>query len=122
MNEPQSLGQRGEKLAAAFLEEKGYKILHRNWKSGKNEVDIVAENEKFVVFVEVKTRTTDYLGELRDIVSIDKQKILVYVANSYINRFDIKKEGRFDVIIVVANGNKLEIEQHIEDAFYPTLR
>jgi putative endonuclease len=122
MNEPQNLGQMGENLAVKYLEERGYRIRHRNWRSGKNEIDIIAENIELVVFVEVKTRTTDYLGDNRDLISADKQKIIIYVANSYINRYDINKEGRFDVIIVVAKGKDLEVEQHIENAFYPTLR
>jgi putative endonuclease len=112
----------GENLAVKYLEERGYRIRHRNWRSGKNEIDIIAENNEFVVFVEVKTRTAEYLGDIRDLIAADKQRIIIYVANSYINRYDINKEGRFDVIIVVARGKDLEIEQHIESAFYPTLR
>lgn len=122
MNESQTLGQKGESLAAAFLEEKGYRIRHRNWKAGKNEIDIIAENHDYVVFTEVKTRTAEYLGEVRDLVSSEKQRIITYVAGSYLKRFEITKEGRFDIIIVVAKGDRLEIEQHIEHAFYPTLK
>jgi len=122
MNEPQSLGQKGEDLATAFLEGKGYRIRHRNWRSGKNEIDIIAETREFIVFAEVKTRTSEYLGDIRDLIPESKQRTIIYVANSYINRYDLNKEGRFDVVIVVAKGKELEIEQHIEEAFYPTLR
>ena len=117
-----SLGQQGEDFAAAYLEEKGYKILHRNWKSGKRELDIIAENKDYVVFVEVKTRTEGFIDEKRHLVSDGKQRLTIYAADAYINKYQIAKEGRFDIIIVISKGNKLEIGQHIEEAFYPTLR
>lgn len=122
MSESSILGLKGESKAAAYLQEKGYKIRHRNWKTGKLEVDIIAENNEYVVFAEVKTRTEGFLGELSDLVTKEKQKLIVLAADSYIRRYDITKESRFDVIIIVVKGQVFEIEQHIEDAFYPTLR
>ena len=122
MSESSTLGLKGESKAAAYLQEKGYKIRHRNWKTGKLEVDIIAENSEYVVFTEVKTRTEGFLGELSDLVTKEKQKLIVLAADSYIKRYDVTKESRFDVIIIVVNGQVFEIEQHIEDAFYPTLR
>ncbi len=121
MNESQDLGQKGEKHAAALLEEKGYTIRHRNWRTGKLEVDIVAENEEFVVFVEVKTRTEDFLVEPRNAVNREKQRSMMFAAENYIKRYDIGKEGRFDIITLVWNG-KTFVADHIEDAFYSTLR
>lgn len=122
MSESSTLGVKGEIKAAEYLKGKGYKIRHRNWKTGKLEVDIIAENNDYVVFAEVKTRTEGFLGELNDIVTKEKQKLIVLAADSYIRKYDITKESRFDVILIVAKGQSFEIEQHIEDAFYPTLR
>ncbi len=122
MSDSSALGLQGESMAAAHLQEKGYKIRHRNWKTGKLEVDIIAENNDYVVFAEVKTRTEGFLGEIFDLVPKDKQKLLILAADSYIRKYDINKESRFDVILLVVKGQSLEVEQHIEDAFYPTLR
>jgi putative endonuclease len=122
MSDSSALGLQGESVAAAHLQQKGYKIRHRNWKAGKLEVDIIAENDDFVVFAEVKTRTEGFLGKLSDLVSKDKQKLLILAADSYIRKYDINKESRFDVILLILKGQSLEVEQHIEEAFYPTLR
>jgi putative endonuclease len=115
------LGQKGEDIAANHLKQMGYSILHRNWKSGKRELDIVAENRDFIVFVEVKTRTDDYQMHPRHAVTSEKQKSIIYAAEGYIHRYNINKESRFDIIIVISDGKSIEVE-HIEDAFYPTLR
>ncbi len=122
MSESSSLGRKGEDLAVSFLSDKGYRIRNRNWKAGRLEVDIIAETGEFIVFVEVKTRSEDFLQSPQDSVTREKQRSLVLAADSYIKWFDIAKQVRFDVITVVARGQTLTIEKHIEDAFYPTLR
>ena len=115
------LGQEGEELAREHLLKKGYKILHRNWKSGKREIDIVAENKDFIVFVEVKTRSDDYLMHPRHAVTSEKQKSIIYAAENYLKRYNINKESRFDIVSIISDGKSVLVE-HIEDAFYPTLR
>lgn len=120
MAESHSLGQLGENLAVQFLLETGYKILNRNWKSGKHEIDIIAENKEFIVFVEVKTRTNNYQLHPRDAVTTPKQRSIIFAADNYINWKYITKESRFDIITVISDGKSQEIE-HIEGAFYPTL-
>lgn len=122
MSEPHKLGQKGEDKAADFLIKQGYMIRHRNWKSPNKELDIVAENDEFIVFVEVKTRNAGYIMEPQSAVTREKQRSIQYAADSYLRKFEIDKPGRFDIITVVVKGNSLEIEQHIPDAFYPTLR
>jgi len=121
MSESQSLGQKGEACAVEYLLKKGYKIRHRNWISGKKELDIVAETSDYIVFVEVKTRTDDPRADPRTAVNREKQKSIIYAADWYIRKFSLDKESRFDVIIIIAKGEGFEIE-HIEGAFYPTLR
>lgn len=121
MADSHNLGQEGEELAREHLAKKGYRILHRNWKSGKREIDIIAENKDFIVFVEVKTRTNDFHMHPRHAVTSEKQKSIIFAADTYISRYNIDKESRFDIISIISNGKSIEIE-HIEDAFYPTLR
>jgi putative endonuclease len=116
-----NLGQEGEELASDYLVKKGYRILHRNWKSGKREIDIIAENKDFIVFVEVKTRTDDFHMHPRHAVTSEKQKSIIFAAESFIARNNIDKESRFDIISIISNGKSIEVE-HIEDSFYPTLR
>jgi len=121
MSESQSLGQKGETLAIEYLQKAGYKIRHRNWRSGKKELDIVAENNDFVVFVEVKTRTDDYLEHPANAITREKQRSIIFAADGYIQRYNLNKESRFDVITVIIKGETPDID-HIENAFYPTLR
>jgi putative endonuclease len=121
MAESHELGQMGEELAAGFLKKAGFKILHRNWKSGKNEIDIICENTGFIVFVEVKTRTEDFKVPPSGAITREKQKSIVFAAHNFLNWNKINKECRFDVITVIKNDYGFEVD-HIEDAFYPTLR
>lgn len=120
MAESHDLGRNGEEKAAALLTEKGYRILHRNWKSGKLEIDIIAETNDYVVFVEVKTRSDDYLEEPSEAVTPEKQRSIIFAAENFIMNYNIDKESRFDIITIIQSGNSSRIE-HIEDAFYPTL-
>jgi len=115
------LGQKGEELAVKLLEDKGYKIRHRNWKAGRHEIDIIAEKKDFIAFIEVKARNDNYQMHPVSAVTKEKQKSIIYAADSYIQRYNIDKESRFDVITIITNGDNFEID-HIEDAFYPTLR
>jgi putative endonuclease len=121
MSESHDLGKKGEELAAEHLKNSGFKILFRNWKWGRHEIDIIAENKNFVVFAEVKTRSDDYQMHPVTAVTREKQKSIILAADGYIKRYNINKESRFDVITVINKGEEFEID-HIEDAFYPTLR
>jgi len=115
------LGHTGEDCAVSYLIQKGYKILQRNWKAGKHEIDIIAETTDFIVFAEVKTRSEDFLVNPTEAVTPDKQRSIIFAADSYVRRNDIEKESRFDVIRIIKKANSLEID-HIENAFYPTLK
>jgi putative endonuclease len=121
MAESHDLGQRGEDIAADYLKNAGYRILFRNWKWGKHEIDIISENKEMVVFVEVKTRTDDYQMHPLTAITTDKQKSIIFAADGYLQKFNVDKESRFDVITIIKKLESFEIE-HIEDAFYPTLR
>jgi putative endonuclease len=121
MSESHDLGKQGEELATSHLNKAGYKILFRNWKWGRHEIDIIAENKEYIVFAEVKTRTDDYQMHPVTAVTREKQKSIILAADGYIKRYNINKESRFDVITVIKKGEQFEID-HIEDAFYPALR
>ena len=81
------LGKHGEELAIKWLADKGYKILHRNWKWGQNEVDVIATKGKFLYFIEVKTRNHSSYGHPEDSVNRQKFKCMQSVANGYLTRF-----------------------------------
>jgi putative endonuclease len=121
MAESHNLGQKGEDLAADHLKNTGFKILIRNWKWGKHEIDIIAENNEFIIFVEVKTRSNDFRMHPVAAVTREKQKSIIWAANGYLQKFKIDKEARFDIITVIMLVDSYKID-HIEGAFYPTLR
>lgn len=112
-------GNKGEEIASEYLTSIGYSILHRNYRSGKAEVDIIAKDKDFIVFIEVKSRSNQQEEVPRDILSNAQQKRIIEAAHNYIIDNDIKKEARFDFISILFNQqNKIE---HIKDAFYPSL-
>lgn len=121
MSESHDLGKKGEDLAVEYLKKKGYTIRHRNWKSGKTELDIIAENNEYIVFAEVKTRSEDYLLDPAGAVNREKQKTIIFAADKYLQTYGLDKESRFDVISIISKGSGSVID-HIENAFYPTLR
>src|ERR1035437_10876096 len=121
MAESHNLGQKGEALAADHLEKAGFKILFRNWKWGKNEIDIIAENQDFIIVAEVKTRNDDFHMHPVTAVTREKQKSIIRAANGYLQKFNIDKEGRFDILTVIKSVDKYQID-HIEGAFHPTLK
>lgn len=120
MAQHNELGKMGEEAAARLMIEKGYDIVDRNWTFHGYEIDIVAENEAFIVFLEVKTRTSVQWGNPEDFVGIARQRRMVEAADHYLIEHAIDKPARFDIVGVVWNGGKFEIE-HIEDAFLPFL-
>ncbi|MEI6122297.1 MAG: YraN family protein [Bacteroidota bacterium] len=120
MAEHNDLGKQGENAVAEYLVGKGYRILHRNWHFAKDELDIIAETNDYIVFVEVKTRSNIIFGEPEEAVDKKKQRYLIRAANAYIEKNNCTKEARFDIISVILPSHPIRIN-HIEDAFYPTL-
>ncbi|MDE6441196.1 MAG: YraN family protein [Clostridia bacterium] len=107
------LGNRGENKACSYLKKQGYKILERNYRTPFGEVDIIAEREDVVAFIEVKTRSTDKFGQPNEAVNKDKQRRYVQSANYYFASGDPDVTVRFDIIEIY----KGEIN-HIINAFY----
>lgn len=107
MESTKNIGNYGEELASKYLTHKGYKIIKRNFHFGKyGEIDIVAEIDDILVFVEVKTRSnTDYYDPILSI-NYPKQLALRKAAEGYlyINKIN-NKECRFDVVIIDLSHN-----------------
>ena len=109
------LGKWGEDLAASYLEEQGYEILERDWKSGHHDLDIVARDESTLVIVEVKTRRNRLFGDPEEAIDYKKRLSLQSAANHYVKSHRTKAPVRIDVISIVGTiGNTPEID-HIKD-------
>lgn len=127
--EKQILGRLGEDVAADYLEKNGYRIVRRNIRLGKNELDIIAEDDDYTVFVEVKTRSCLYpesggFGIPSRAVDEDKRRNTVKAARDYMAKNYINKQPRIDVIEVYMLEQKSEFKtptilkiNHIRNAF-----
>ena len=122
------LGKYGEDIACDYLISQKYKIIERNYRASHNEIDIIVENKKYIVFVEVKTRTVDLnksldYGTPAMAVNASKQKRTIMAANAYLNEHSSRKAPRLDVIEVYLaknDGDKVPTViniNHMEDAF-----
>lgn len=117
MAEHNDLGNLAEELAATFLEKKGYKILVKNFRYQRGEIDIIAEFDNQIIIVEVKARGSDIFMEPQEAVTKTKIKSLVMVADFFMKDRNLNQEVRFDIIAVLPDENrKLQI-MHLEDAF-----
>jgi len=112
----QELGIFGEQLAQRYLIDQGFHIRTTNYRFGKYEIDIVAETEKQIVVVEVKTRQTAEIGEPWMAVTRRKQRQIIACADEYVRSRNIEKEVRFDIVSIVHNQFRSNLE-HIPDAF-----
>ena len=111
-------GRRGEDVALAWLQERGFRLLDRNWRSQHKELDLVMESAERVHFVEVKTMTAPLLIQPFEKVDAVKQGRLVAAASHYIAVRRVQKEVQFDVVSVVFDGEQTEVE-YIPEAFFP---
>ncbi len=118
MADHNDLGNKGEELAQEFLQEKNYHIRECNWRFGKNEIDIIAMDNRTLVIAEVKTRSSRFYGEPEVFVTKTKQRFLVKAAHAYIMKNNLNLDTRFDILAVVLNPTTSEIH-HIKNAFYP---
>ena len=110
-------GNTGESMAAVYLLEKGYHILHQNWRHSHWEVDIIAEKENILHFIEVKTKRTRLFGFPED--SVDKKKIknLINAAEEYLYQQPQWKRIQFDILsITMLTGETVEYF-FIEDVY-----
>lgn len=112
-------GKQGEKIAAAFLEKKGWRIVERNWRSGRGEIDIIAWTEdNTLVFVEVKTRSGEGFGGPEGAINAPKQELLTRTAGLYMESINYEWAIRFDVVAVILRHGTLLDLRHVEDVFF----
>lgn len=115
------IGDHGEEVAARHLEERGYRILERNYRSAHKEVDLVcvdAENEEEIVFVEVKTRSGMTFGAPEASITEEKRQSLIEGARAYLHEHEVEgAPARFDVVAVMLGDGSPEIS-HYQNAFW----
>ena len=117
MAQHNELGKKGEQLAVDFLIENGYKIVARNYRFDKAEVDIIARQKDILAIIEVKARSTADFGNPQDFVKPKQIKNLVKAIDEYVTVNDLDVEVRFDIIAIIKKNKAYEIE-HLENAFY----
>ena len=119
-DEIKATGKWGEEQAARYLKKHGYRILEQNYSCRFGEIDIIAADQTFLVFVEVKTRKDASFAEAREFVGAGKQRRVLSAASVWMTHHDMDLQPRFDVIEIYGTADmpyrKLVIH-HFEDAF-----
>ncbi|NLT63936.1 MAG: YraN family protein [Clostridiales bacterium] len=114
------VGRFGEQAAAEYLKKKRYKIVGMNYSCRFGEIDLIAENRKYVVFVEVKLRKSDKFAEAKEFVTQSKQEKIIKTASLWLSQNETELQPRFDVIEIYApegiESKSIKIN-HIENAF-----
>jgi putative endonuclease len=120
--ETNQFGVTGERLAERWLERKGWRVLERRYRSGRRDIDLIAERGGLVAFVEVKARAGTRFGDPVEAVNWRKRNELTRSAFTWIDRHGRPGEQyRFDVIGVLVSGSQVRI-RHVENAFSLSLR
>lgn len=112
------IGEMAENLATDYLLRKGYKILERNWRFSRAEIDVVAMDAEILVFVEVKSLGYDTFTRPEASVTTYKQGLIMDAASQYMEKIGHDWEIRFDVISMILNEGELVELEHFEDAFF----
>ena len=117
MGQTQSIGNRGESAVAEYIAKKGYIISARNYRSKYGEIDIIAENNDEILFVEVKTRSKNSFGKPQDYVNHPKKRRIFITASIYLRSNGFGLKPRFDVAEVMILGSETLEVNYIENAF-----
>lgn len=107
----------GEEIATNYLKNKDYKIIDRNFRKGYGEIDIVSIHQNILVFIEVKTRTTDLFGGAKESITRSKIHTLTNTAQFYkLTHKNLPEALRIDAILIDLNTNNEVLNfQHIEN-------
>lgn len=115
-NEKAEIGKTGEDFAEKYFSKLGYAVT-RNFRSRQGELDLVAENDKYILFVEVKTRKANSKISPKEAVDFNKQRKIIAAAKYYLLNHKSEKQPRFDVFEVFQNEGRIYKFNHIESAF-----
>lgn len=117
MENKRKIGAEAEKIAIDYLLKNNYIILEKNFRCKLGEIDIIANDKDYLVFIEVKYRKTNKKGLPREAVNIYKQKTIIKVTKYYLVKYNLYDNNcRFDVLEMIGDMNNLEINL-IKDAF-----
>lgn len=112
------LGQWGEEVALKYLKRKKYKVVNKGLRLLRGEIDVIAYDKKILVFIEVKTRSSQKFGFPEESVTLSKQKQIKKLAQGYLTSHNIEDvECRFDVLSINLDENKNCFIRHIKNAF-----
>jgi len=112
-------GIKGEEIAADYLTAQGFKIIERNFRSQQGEVDIIAKEKDFLVFVEVKYYSFRSYGTPLGAVRKSKKQSIIHAAQTYLYKRNIQNVYcRFDVVAIYRNRDGSQAIDHYRDAFY----
>jgi putative endonuclease len=112
------LGAWGEDQATHYLRRQGVKILYRNYRSPVGEIDIIGQFKKYLIFIEVKTRSHAGCGTPAEAVGMFKQRQILRTAEWFLQQKKMSHlQPRFDVVSVLGNGEKVASLDHFENAF-----
>lgn len=109
-------GEESERLAARYLQKKGFTLVVCNYRYKKAEIDIIARQSNLLLFVEVKARSSACFGHPEEFVTPLQKQSLITAAENYIIVHNWTKSIRFDIIAIVKKAGKTQID-HFEDAF-----
>ncbi len=112
-------GKLGENIALEYAQQQGYQIIQRNFRCKSGEIDLIAQDKHIVVFIEVRTKTSDAYGPAYNMVTYSKQQQVKRVALHYISERNlVNTQFRFDVIGITfePNSDRYQLD-HLQNAF-----
>jgi putative endonuclease len=110
-------GVQGERVAERWLQTRGWRVIQRRFRSGHRDIDLIAQRDELVAFIEVKARSGTDFGDPVEAVNWKKRNELVRSASTWIDRHGRPGEVyRFDVIGVLLSGSRVRV-RHVENAF-----
>ena len=118
MSKHNKIGIKGEQIAADYLLTKGYIILHRNWRSKRLEIDIIALKDDILAIVEIKTRSSKKTAFPEEAVTRRKQHYLKTAAADFSELFPEYMNVRFDIVSIIIDKDEATEILHFEEAFY----
>ena len=111
-------GKAGEQMAAEWLEQRGFRLITRNWKFARYEVDIIASRQKVLHFIEVKSRHDDRFGKPEDWVDRKKGSHLLTAGEAFLNKYPRWKQVQYDILSILLTADGKQDIFFIEDVYW----